>query len=155
MRWSFTLSDNYTFFCISILFIIPFYILQFEASEHQLVFIKFGIGKVVLRDIKTVTAYETHFVEVLVSRELGFTDDVEILIEHYDRKLTGFGWNRETRKNVLGSHQTCRNQPVSHWWHEWTQFLWNFCREPWQMNIYTALTFEEKGHRLFKKDGGV
>ena len=23
------------------------------------------------------------------------------------------------------------------------------------MNIYTALTFEEKGHRLLKKDGGV
>ena len=91
MRWSFTLNDNYTFFCISILFIISFYILQFEASEYQLVFIKFGIGKVVLRDIQTVTAYETHFVEILVTGELGFADDIEILIKNYDRKLTGFG----------------------------------------------------------------
>ena len=89
MRWSFTLNDNYTFFCISILFIISFYILQFEASEYQLVFIKFWIGQVVFRDIKPITTYETHLVEILVPWELGFTDDSEILIQNDNGEFTG------------------------------------------------------------------
>ena len=96
MRWSFTLNDNYTFFCISILFIISFYILQSKASKHQFVLIKFGIRFVVLRDIKTVTAYETHLVEILAPRELGFTDDVQVLVEDDDGELTS-RWSVERR----------------------------------------------------------
>ena len=52
--------------------------------------VKIGIRPIVLGDIKSVPANETHLVEIFVARELGLTDDVQILIEDDDGKFTGF-----------------------------------------------------------------
>ena len=80
-------------FCLFLIFlfrILLLYVLQLEASEHQLVFIKLGIGKIVLGDIKPVTANETPLVEVFVAGELGFADDIEVLVEDDNGELTPF-----------------------------------------------------------------
>jgi hypothetical protein len=52
--------------------------------------VEIGIRPIVLGDIKSVPANETHLVEILVARELGFTDDVQVFVEDDDGEFTGF-----------------------------------------------------------------
>ena len=83
-------------------FLLFLYILQLEASKHQLVFIKFRIGFIILGDIKSVTAYKAHLIKILISRELSFADDVQILIEDDDGEFTSF-WGAERDSFCLNS----------------------------------------------------
>ena len=53
-------------------------------------FVEIGIRPIVFGYIKSVPANETHLVEIFVARELGLTDDVQILIENDDGEFTGF-----------------------------------------------------------------
>ena len=52
--------------------------------------VEIGIRPIVLGDIKSVPANETHLVEIFVAGKLGLTNDVQVLVENDDGEFMGF-----------------------------------------------------------------